>query len=82
MTSAFLNLNASAIHFSPAHRVWTSDDVFAAHQRLNPGCSFIVLRLYCGDGKFSNPFLVLMGPIATPLLGEQFDTHTLFERCR
>jgi hypothetical protein len=78
LSSAFLNLNASAVRFSPNHRVWTSDDVFAAHQRLAPGCSFMVLRLYCGDGKFSPPFLALTGPIATPLLGEQFDTRTLF----
>ena len=72
MKTLMLNLNANSVRFTPDHRVWTGDDIFAAQQRLPFGCSFMVLRLdESGSGTFSKPLLVIAGPMATPMLGER-----------
>jgi hypothetical protein len=73
----FLSLNANAIRHSPEHRLWSSDDVYASHQRSSFGASLMVLRICKPDGTFTDPLIVVAGPMATPLKGEVSDSCNL-----
>jgi hypothetical protein len=73
----FLSLNAHAIRHSPEHRLWSSDDVYASHQCSSFGASLMVLRICKPDGTFTDPLIVVAGPMATPLKGEVSDSHNL-----
>lgn len=72
----FLSLNAGAVRFSPAHRVWKSRDILAASQRWSYGSTLVVVRPYLGKGEFSKPVIVVTGPTANPFLGDHVDTDT------
>jgi hypothetical protein len=60
----FLSINARAIRHSPEHRILSADDVYAAHQRSSCGASLLVLRLCKPDGTFTDPLIVVAGPMA------------------
>jgi hypothetical protein len=73
----FFSLNANAIRHSPEHRLWSSDDVYASHQGSSFSASLMVLRTCKPDGTFTDPLIVVAGPMATPLKGEVSDYRTL-----
>jgi hypothetical protein len=76
--ASFSKLNAGAVRFSPSHLLWKSEDILALHQRQSFGSALMMLTVYREDGTFSDPFLCVTGPVATPLQGETFDTRTIF----
>jgi hypothetical protein len=74
--STFLSLNAMAVRFSPNHRLWTSEDIYASHQRTTFGSALMVIQLYLEpSGTFTEPLLVVTGPMATPFQGATWDTR-------
>ncbi|MGL5814548.1 MAG: hypothetical protein ACRCYW_14640, partial [Aeromonas sp.] len=77
--SAFISANASAIRYSPNHRIWTAEDVYASHQRRPTGCSLMVIRVPTSLTAFSEPFLLVTGPMTTPFLGYSLPTPNLFQ---
>lgn len=84
----FIQSNSSAVRFSPTHRVWTQEDLYALPQRWEAGCHLMVLRMVIpansdtdqGTTTLSEPFLCVTGPMATPFRGATYDTDTIFER--
>jgi hypothetical protein len=58
----FLSINAGAIRFSPEHRLWSSEDIYAAHQRSSFGAPLMVLRISKPDGTFTEPLIVVAWP--------------------
>jgi hypothetical protein len=78
LLTRFVDLNAGAVCFTPNHHLWTSDDIYAAHQRWSGSCSLMMLSVYWPDGRFSAPFLCITGPMATPVLGKTYDTKDTF----
>jgi hypothetical protein len=73
----FVEMSTGAVHTSPAHRLWTTEDAFAANQHTHFGFSIMVLRFCKVDGDFTDPLLVITGPIATPFLGALLPTNKL-----
>ena len=76
--NVFTHTNASAVRYSPDHRFWHKGDTYAVHQRLEAGCSFVVVSVVCDDGSVSKPLLLITGPTALPLVGATHATRTLF----
>jgi hypothetical protein len=76
----FLSINTH----SPEHRIWSANDVYAAHQRSSFGASLMVLRFCKPDGTFTDPLIVVAGPMAKHLEGEASDPHAkaLMAFCR
>jgi hypothetical protein len=75
----FIQLNQSAIRYSPQHQLWSSFDAYATHQRTHFGCSLVVAQFALGDGVFSPPLLVVLGPSATNREGYPAFTRDAFE---
>jgi len=75
----FVHLNGSAIRFSPAHRLWSTADLFALPQRLDTGCHLLVIRMMASpnSSSTSEPFICFAGPMATPLSGASSQTASL-----
>jgi hypothetical protein len=71
-------LNSGAVRYSPTHRLWTSPDIYAAHQRLAFGGTLIMMSVYRPDGSFSDPFIYVTGPMAVPFLGEVYESRDAF----
>jgi hypothetical protein len=67
--AAFIQANCSAVRYSPSHRIWTAEDIYASHQRRPPGCSLMLVRLPISATELSEPFLMTVGPMATPFQG-------------
>lgn len=77
--AAFSKLNAGAVRFSPAHRLWTNEDARALHQRQSFGSALMMVRVYRENVRsFSEPFLCITGPMAAPLQGEVYNTRLAF----
>jgi hypothetical protein len=77
--ATFVELNATAVRFSADHRLWTREDIFASHQRLTFGSSLMVVQLYLeASGTFTEPLLIVAGPMATPFQGKMWDTREVF----
>jgi hypothetical protein len=70
---------AGAVRASPAHRLWTTEDAYAANQRDPLSISRMVLRFCKDDEEFTDPLLVITGPIATPFLGALLPTRKLLD---
>jgi hypothetical protein len=48
LLTRFVDLNAGVVLFTPNHGLWTSDDIYAAHQRWSGGYSLMVCHLRLG----------------------------------
>lgn len=77
--ATFLNLNASAVRYSPAHRLWRSDEIYASHQRRDFGCSLLVIRIPISETELSEPFFQIVGPMATPFQGYALNTAKMLD---
>jgi hypothetical protein len=53
----FVEMSTGAVRASPAHRLWTSEDHFAANQRSHFSFSIMVLRFCKVEGDFADPLL-------------------------
>ena len=74
----FISLNAASVRYSPTHRVWPKEDVYAAQQRLVYGCSLMVMRIHRGATGWSDPFMVVTGPMAVAPNGDLTLTRDIF----
>jgi hypothetical protein len=74
----FVALNSGAVRYSPTHRLWTSPDIYAAHQRSAFGGALVMMSVYRPDGSFSDPFICVTGPMAVPFLGEVYESRDAF----
>jgi hypothetical protein len=79
LSKAFTHTNASALRFSPNHRMWSSVDSYAVNQRLDFGCSLLMTRISDPNGQLSKPLLIVTGPLATSLPGFAATTRDLFQ---
>jgi hypothetical protein len=75
--NAFVDLNSGAIRFTPDTRIWRADDISALPQRTVFGASLLVVRILRDDASWSEPLIVLAGPMATPFNGDAWDTRDL-----
>jgi hypothetical protein len=66
----FIQDNAGAVRFTPDTRLWHSDDIYASQQRSTSGSSIMVVRILRDDGTYSEPLLLITGPMATPFKGD------------
>jgi hypothetical protein len=73
----FIQDNAGAVRFTPDTRLWHSDDIYASQQRSTSGSSIMVVRILRDDGTYSDPLLLITGPMATPFKGDGWESREI-----
>jgi len=76
LSHAFISANSNAVRFSPLHRLWSQDDLFAIPQRWDTSCHLLVLRME--GSPVDEPFICFAGPMATPFQGSTYSPTTVF----